>query len=77
MAKEHIPNAETRKAIEQCEKGIGLKTVNTVEQLFKELNGKEKDCINCEEWIEGPLADCSKCNKNERDKNGRVIENDD
>lgn len=34
---EHIPNAETRKAIEDAEKGIGLsRTFDNVEDMFKE-----------------------------------------
>jgi hypothetical protein len=38
---------------------------------------KKKDCINCEEWIEGPLADCSKCSENGRKRDGiRVDAND-
>ncbi len=43
MRKRKIPNVTTRKAIEDSEKGIGLKTVNTVEELFKDLNGESKN----------------------------------
>jgi len=43
MGKEKIPNEITRKTIEDSEKGIGLKRVNTVEELFKELNEESRD----------------------------------
>jgi len=33
----HIPNAETIKAIEEAEQGIGLQEVKNIDELFKEL----------------------------------------
>ena len=35
--KDHIPNAATIKSIENVEAGIGLKSFNSVEELFEEL----------------------------------------
>ena len=43
MRKRKIPNKETIRVIEDSEKGIGLKSCDTVEELFKELNGKSRN----------------------------------
>lgn len=34
----HTPNAETRKAMEEAEKGIGLTECKDIEDLFRGLN---------------------------------------
>ncbi len=43
MRKRKIPNKETIKALEESEKGIDLKRVSTVKELFKELNEESRD----------------------------------
>jgi hypothetical protein len=37
----HTPNAETRKAMEEAEKGIGLTECKDINDLFNELTGRE------------------------------------
>ena len=34
----HIPNAETRKALDEVEKDIGLTEFKNIEDLFRDLN---------------------------------------
>jgi len=37
----HIPNAETRKAIEEADKGIGLRKFKNLDDFFKEINSTD------------------------------------
>jgi hypothetical protein len=37
----HIPNAETRKAMEEADKGIGLTKFKNLDDFFKDLNSTD------------------------------------
>lgn len=46
---DHVPNALTRKTIEDAEKGIGIEEVANVDELFKELEENKVEKVKEEE----------------------------